>query len=239
MKLLKRSLLSLSFMATVFAVHAQTADEIIAKHIDAVGGKEKLSGITSVKYSNTNTIMGNEGPSTITIVNGKGFRSDAEAMGSKMTQVVTDKGGWMINPFMGGNDPQAMPEEMAKQTQDQIYVEPFLDYAARGAKAEYLGQEKVGSVNAYKVKLTNKNGIATTYYFDPTTYYTVQTVKSGEMMGQQIEITTTYSDYKKTDYGWVVPQTIDVNMGQFAITSKVKSVEVNTPVDAAIFEMKK
>lgn len=238
MKLLKRSLLSLSLFAAV-AAQAQTADEIIAKHIDAVGGKEKLSGITSVKYTNTNTIMGNEGPSTIVVLNGKGYRSDAEAMGSKMTQVVTDKGGWMINPFMGSSDPQALPEEAYKQMQEQIYVEPFLDYGARGGKAELLGQEKVGNANAYKVKLTNNNGVATTYYIDPATYYIVQTVKSGEMMGQQIEITTTYSDFKKTDYGWVVPQAVDINMGQFAVQSKVKSVEVNTPVDAAIFEMKK
>lgn len=239
MKLLKRSLLSLSLFVAATATKAQTADDIVNKHIDAIGGKEKLSGITSVKYTNTNTVMGNEGPATVVILNGKGYRSDAEAMGSKMTQVYTDKGGWMINPFMGSTDPQEMPADAFKQGQGSIYVEPFLDYASRGGKVEYVGQEKVGAVNAYKVKLTDKNGIATTYYFDPATYYVIQTVRTGEMMGQQIEVTTTYSDFKKTDYGWVVPQNIDINMGQFAIGTKVKNVEVNVPVDAAVFQMKK
>lgn len=239
MKLIKRSLLSLAVMAMAVSATAQDAATVLAKYIDAVGGKEKLSSIHSVKYTNTMSVMGNEAPSTIVVLNGKGFRSEAEVMGSKMVQVYTDKGGWMINPMMGGNDPQAMPEDQAKQGQGSIYVDPFLDYEARGGKVEYLGQEKVGEVNAYKLKMTDKGGSATTYYFDPSTYYMIQAVKSGEMMGQQIEITTTFSDYKKTDYGWVIPHAMDINMGQFAFTSKVKSVEVNAPVDATIFEMKK
>ena len=239
MKLLKQGLFSLALLTAAIAVQAQSADEVIAKHLDAIGGKEKLSGITSVKMTNTNEVMGNQAPATITILNGKGYRSEAEVMGSKMVQVFTDKGGWMINPMMGSSDPQALPEESAKAGQGQIYVEPFLDYAAKGAKAEYQGQAKAGSVNAHKVKLTDKNGVATTYFFDPSTYYIIQAVRSGEMMGQQIEITISYSDFKKTDYGWVVPQTTEINMGQFAITSKLKNVEVNTPVDPAVFEMKK
>lgn len=240
MKLVKRCLLSLSIVTAAFMAQAQSAEEIIAKHIDAIGGKEKLSGINSVKFTNTNLVMGNEAPATIMILNGKGFRSEAEVMGSKMIQVYTDKGGWMVNPMMGIADPQEMPAEMVKTGQSQIYVVPFLNLAAQGSKAEFKGQEKVGAVNAYKITMTDKNGEETTLYFDPSTFYLVQAVRSAEMMGQKMEITTTFSDFKKTDYGWVVPQTTEINMGgQFAITSKVKNVEVNTPVDAAVFEMKK
>lgn len=239
MKRVKRSLLSLGLFMATMAAQAQSADEVITKHLDAIGGKQKLSGITSVKMNSINSVMGNEAPATVTILNGKGYRSEAEVMGSKMVQVFTDKGAWMINPMMGSGSPEAMPEEAARAGQSQIYVEPFFDYAAKGAKAEYGGQQKVGSVNAHKVKLTDKNGMTTTYFFDPSTYYIIQAVRTGEMMGQPIEITINYSDFKKTDYGWVVPQTTEINMGQFAITSKLKNVEVNTPVDPAVFEMKK
>ena len=145
-----------------------------------------------------------------------------------------------MNPMAGSADPQALTPEQYKVAQDQIYIVPFLNYAARGAKAELQGQEKVGAVNAYKIKLTSKDNQATTYYIDPTTYYIVQDVRSGEMMGQQVEVKTAYSDFKKTDYGWVVPQAADIDFGgQFAITAITSKVEINPAVDAAILEMKK
>ncbi len=238
MKRLQIGLLALTALFTASVVHAQTADDIIAKHLDAVGGKEKLKGITSVQMQNTMEVMGNEAPSTIVIANGKGYRSESDFNGQKIIQVVTDKGGWMVNPMAGIADPQALPEDQIKSGQEQIYAVPLLDYADRGGKAELLGQEKVGDVNAYKVKVTDKNNVATTYYFDPATYYLIQQVRSAEMMGQQMDMTTTYSDFKNTDYGWVVPMTMKLDMGgQFSMNMKVNSVDVNKDVDPKLFDM--
>lgn len=239
MKMVKTGFLSLTVLLSA-ALHAQTADDVIAKHIAAIGGKDKLSAITSVRMENTMQVMGNEAPSTTVILNGKGFRNESDFNGQKIIQVATDNGGWMVNPMMGGTDPQPLPAEQAKAAKEQIYVVPLLNYAARGGKAELQGQEKVGTVNAYKVKLTSKDSAVITYYFDPTTYYVLQTVRTGEAMGQQMDVTTTYSDYQKTDYGWVVPRAMEVNMGgQFSINAKVNKVDVNVPVDPSIFEMKK
>jgi hypothetical protein len=155
-----------------------------------------------------------------------------------MVQVYTDKGGWAVNPMTGATEPQAMPEAQYKAGAEQIYAVPFLDYAARGNKAELLGQEKVGDVNAYKIKLSGTDNGSTTYYIDPATYYVVKTVRSAEMMGQPVEVTVNYSDFKKTDYGWVIPQGLQIDMGgQFSLTAKVNKVEVNKPVDASVFSM--
>lgn len=240
MKIIKRCLLSLVVLTVAIASRAQSADDIIAKYLAAVGGKEKLAGITSVKFTNTMNIMGSDAPATVTIVNGKGFRSESEFNGQKIVQVVTDQGGWMINPMMGSSDPQPLPASQLASAKDQIYIVPFLDYTVRGNKAELLGQEKVGNVNAYKIKITDKDNNSTTYYFDPSTYYLIQAVRTADMMGQPTEVTTTYSDFQKTDYGWTVPHATEVNFGgQFSMTGKVQKVEVNAPVDASIFEMKK
>ena len=239
MKILKLSLLSLSILFSAF-VHAQTADEIISKHIEAIGGKEKLSAINSVRMENTMHVMDNDAPSTVVVLNGKGYRSESEFNGQKMVQVYTDKSGWAINPFAGSSDPQVMPDDQYKSGLGQLYIVPLLNYSARGDKAELLGQEKLGEVNAYKIKLTNKDNIATTYYIDPSTYYILQTSRTAEMMGQQMNVTAIYSDYKKSDYGWVMPQTMAISFGdQFSMTAKLNKVEVNAPVDASVFEMKK
>src|SRR5437762_14144835 len=142
MKIIKSLSLLLAALFSMASVYAQTVEEIIGKHIDAIGGKEKLSTITSVRMENTVQVMGSEGPSTTIILNGKGFRNESEFNGQKIVQVYTDKGGWTINPFAGSNDPQALPDEQYKAGEDEIYVEPFFNYADRGSKAELLAQEK-------------------------------------------------------------------------------------------------
>lgn len=73
-KTMKRLFLTLTIVLTVAFANAQTADEIISKHIDAMGGKDKLSQLNSVYVESTSEVMGNQAPSKTTILNGKGFR---------------------------------------------------------------------------------------------------------------------------------------------------------------------
>jgi outer membrane lipoprotein-sorting protein len=222
------------------SVQAQTAEEVVNKHLDAIGGKDKVKSITSVNIENTMQVMGNDAASSSTVLVGKGFRSESDFNGQKMVQVVTDKGGWAINPMGGGTDPQPMPEDQAKQQRNQLNFSPFVDYAANGSKIELAGKDKVGNNDAYKINLTDKDNVVTTYFIDATTYYIDKMSKKAQMMGQDMELTATYSDFKKTDFGVVVPYTTALDFGgQFQMTSTLKKVEFNKPVDPAIFEMKK
>lgn len=237
---MKRSLLTLTAFLTIALAKAQTADEIIAKHIDAMGGKDKLSQVTSLYLESGTEVMGNESASKTTILNGKGYKSESEFNGQKIVQVVTDKGGWAINPFGGSTEPAALPQEQFKMAQDNLYIpDPLFNYAAHGGKVELQGQEKVGAVNAYKLKYTNKDNAETTFYIDPSTNYIIQAVKKANAMGQEITVTAGFSDYRKTDYGIVLPYVNNIDMGQFALKMTVKKAEVNKSVDPTIFEMGK
>jgi hypothetical protein len=215
---------------------AQTADDIIAKHIDAIGGKDKISQIKSLYMETSSQIMGSDAPGTTTILNGKGFKSEVEFNGSKMIQCITDKGGWMVNPMNGGSA-EEMPEEQYNAGKDQLTIGgDLLDYAAKGNKVELVGKTNDG----YQLKVSGADSTETTYYIDPATYYISKMVKKGDMMGQEVEVTTTFSNYQKTDYGYVMPYTLDIDFGgMFSLTTNVKKVEVNKEVDPAIFEMPK
>lgn len=236
---MKKTFLTIAAFVSIAIANAQTADEIISKHIDAMGGKEKLSQITSVYVESGTEVMGNESSTKTTILNGKGFRSESDFNGQQIVQVVTDKGGWAINPFAGSDVATELPADQYKAGEDQVYVAPLLNYAAKGAKVELLGKEKVGTVDAYKIKYTNKDNAETTYYIDPSTYYIIQAVKKGNAMGQEITVTVGFSDYKKNDSGFLYPYTTNIDMGQFALKVNAKKVEVNKPVDPSIFEMPK
>ena len=239
MKNCKRFLLLLTSILFVTAINAQTADEIINKHIEAMGGKEKLAQLKSLHMDITMQIMGNDAPASITVKEGKGYKSESEAMGQKIVSCVTDSGGWMINPMMGAAGAQPIPAEQYKETEDQIYATgPFYNYNEKGIKVELEGQEKIGDVDAYKLKVTNKDGGETTYYVDPTTYYIVRVVKSGEMMGNPVTIAVNNSDFQKTDEGYVVPRTVETSFGeQFSMTAKVTKVDINPTVEDSIFTM--
>ena len=230
-----KKITSLFFAATLLltsAVQSQTADEIINKYIDAIGGKEKLAQLKSVYTESSVEVMGNEAPSVEYLLEGKGFKSETEFNGSKIIQCYTDKGGWMVNPMAGAVDPQAMPDEAYKAGKGQInFGGALLDYAAKGNKVELLGKEG----NNYKLKVATGSSIESVYFIDTTTYLISKITSKAEMMGQSVDVVISFSDYKKTDFGITVPYTRDTDLGSFALSSKVSKVEVNKEIDPKIF----
>jgi len=220
--------------------NAQTADEIIAKHIDAIGGKDKLSQINSVYMESTTSVMGTDAATKTYIINGKGYRSESDFNGQSLVQVVTDKGGWEINPFTGATSATAMPDEVYQPRANEIdAVDPLVNYAADSGKVELAGQEQTGDVNAYKLKYTNKYNKETVYYLDPATWYIIKTTSTANIMGQEASVTTALSNYQKTDFGVAMPYALNVDMGQFALAVTVQKVEINKTIDPAIFDMPK
>jgi hypothetical protein len=230
---------SLAFIALFCAVtaSAQAPDEIISKYIQAIGGKDLLTKITSVYTESTMDVMGMQGNVKTTTLNGKGMKQEMDIMGSPMTTCFSDKGGWSINPMTGATSPEDMPEAQYNSGKDQIVVgAPFINYAEKGYKAELMGTEAVGAVNAFKIKMTSPDSISSVYFFDPDTFYLVKSVQSIEMQGQITDNEITYSDYKPTD-GYAVPYKMEMNIagGQFQMAMTVSKVELNNPVDEAIF----
>ncbi len=235
MKMVKPLLLA----ATVFfaaIANAQTVDEIIAKHIDAIGGKEKLAQIKSLYMESDMEVMGSQAPMVIYILNGKGFKNETDFNGQKIISCVTDKGGWAVNPMGGSASPEAMPEDQYKAAKDQIFVGGALfDYAAKGYKAELLGKEG----EDYKIKVSSSASDESTYYINGASYYVSKTVKKGNMQGQEVQVVTSYADYKKTDFGYVLPYASTIDFGGFALSTSLKKVEINKAIEEKVFDMPK
>jgi hypothetical protein len=233
MKKIFSSLLAFTTFVGLSA-NAQTADEVISKHIEALGGKDVISKVSSLYMEGTMQVMGNEAPTTVTILTGKGYKSETDFNGQKSIQCYTDKGGWAVNPMAGGAA-QPIPDEQYKANREQVNVGGALvDYASKGYTATLLGKEG----NNYKIKLS-KDQTETMYYIDAGTYYISKVERKGNMQGQDIQIVITFADYKKADGGLAIPRTMAMDFGQFQLTANYTKVEVNKKVDPAIFDMPK
>ena len=236
MKNLMRGVLAVAALASAVSLGAQTADEIVGKYVAAIGGKDAISKVKSLYLETSVNVMGNDNPSTTLIVDGVGYKSETDVNGAKVINCYNDKGGWTVNPMMGAADPAPMPADVYNAGKGQINVGGGLyNYAAKGSKIELLGKDG----NDYKVKLTTKENIETTYLIDSTTYLVTSVLSKSKIQDQDVEVTTKLSDYRKTDAGFVIPYAIDVDMGQFALSVIVKKVELNKTIDPAVFAMPK
>ena len=234
MKSIKFLLLAVAAIS-VSASNAQSVDEIISKHTEAIGGKEKRSQLKSLYIENSVEVMGSSVPQKEYLIEGKGYKAEVDFNGANIISVYTDKGGWTINPMAGGTDAQAMPDALYKSGKPLIYFAGALvDYAAKGYKAELVGKDG----GSFKIKITG-DGNETYYFIDPSTYYLTKNIVKGEMMGQAVEVVTVYSDHKKTDFGVVLPYTKNIDMGAFQLVQKIDKVEVNKTIDPKIFEIPK
>jgi len=241
MKTLKTGLIFFVALTAFTGLRAQTADEIVNKYIAAIGGKDKLNSIKTVYLESSIEVMGNEASSNTYIVNGKAYKSETDFGGQKIIQCITEKGGWMINPMMGQTTAEELPKEQLKGSQAQFQVGGALvDYAAKGTTVELLGKEDVNGVSAYKLKLTTKDSAIVTYYIDPTTYYALKAVTIINANGQQAETSIVFSNYQKTDFGYVISMVQQLNLPQgISLTITNKKVEINKEIDPKIFEMPK
>ena len=233
MKITKFFLLLLTAASLGFAAKAQTADDIIGKYVDAIGGKDKLGQMKSVYTEATVNVMGSDNPASTTLLVGKGYRSEAEINGSKIIQCYTDKGGWSINPFAGVTDAAPMPDDQYQAGKDDIWVGgSLLNYKANGYTVELLPKDG----NNYPVKITAGKQV-TTYFIDANTSLLNKITSTVSVQGQATDVTTAYSNYQKTDFGYLAPYKIDVDLGQIQLAYTVKSIAVNKDVDSKIFDM--
>ncbi|MBC7901986.1 MAG: hypothetical protein H7Y27_01125 [Gemmatimonadaceae bacterium] len=238
MKKLTLALTGLLTFLTIATVSAQTADELIAKHIEAIGGAEAWKKINSVRTEGTLTVQGTEVTVTSTVLHQKGARQDISVMGMTGYTIVTPAAGWTFMPFQGQTQVEAMTEDMLKESQDQVDAHgSVVDFKTKGHTIEYLGKEDVDGTECFKLKMTQKSGKVETMFLDPKSYLLIKSVSKRKANGAEVEETTTYSNYQKLPEGILLPMAITVPVGPGIIAElQVKKVEVNKPVDEAIFK---
>jgi hypothetical protein len=223
---------------------AQTADEVVEKHLAAIGGRQALGKLQSriVNGSIVLSTPGGEVAGTVEIY-GKApnksrtvIKVDLSALGAG--QLVVDQRfdgttGYILDTLNGNRD---MTGNQLENQRNAFFPTPLLAYKEHGAKVELIGREKVAGRDAYVVQFTPSSGSAIKQFFDVETYLLAKSVVTVNVpqLGRDVEQTAELSDYREVD-GVKIPHKTVVASAVQNFTITVEKVQHNTDIDDKSF----
>ncbi|MEE9133899.1 MAG: outer membrane lipoprotein-sorting protein [Gemmatimonadota bacterium] len=222
-------------------VAAQDLDEVLDNYYEAVGGLDAWQSVQSMRATGKMAMggMGVEAPFTFVTKRPDKIRLEFTFQGMTGVQAFDGETAWMVMPFMGSTDPEVMPDEMAKQFKDQADIDgPLMGWKESGHQVELIGKEETEGTEAYKIKVTKKDGDVEYYFLDAEYFIPIRVESSTEMQGRMVDIEIILSGYKEVD-GLMVAHSVEQRTkgapsGQ-VIT--IEQVELNVDVDDSMFTM--
>jgi hypothetical protein len=218
---------------------APTLDELVAKNIEAKGGDQAVHALQSLRR--TGMLLVNEGKIRLAYAQTKKrpleVRTEATLQGMTAVQAFDGKEGWQISPFQGRKDPERMSADDVKALMEDAEMDgPLVDWKEKGSTIEYVGREDVDGTDAYKIKVTRKNGDINFVYLDPDHFLEIRILTQRVQQGALVETETDLGDYEKIN-GVFVPTSVDAGGKGDADKQKIiiDKAEGNVPLDDATF----
>ena len=222
------------------AAFAQTVDELLAKNFEAKGGLQKMKAVQSMKITGKMVFgQGMEAPLVMYARRPNSMRMEFTIQGMTGVQAYDGKTAWMSMPFMGKKDPEAMPAEEAKMVEEQADMDgPLVDYKEKGNKVELVGKEQVEGADAYKLKVTLKNGDVRWFYLDAESYLEIKGEAKRTIRGTEVDSESFMSDYKEVG-GLMVAHAMESGAKGSPQRQKMilEKVEFNMPLADSLFAM--
>jgi hypothetical protein len=221
-------LLSAALVAFSEQAAAMTAEELVAKNLEARGGEAKLKALTTMHTVGTRRLGGGrDAKIEFWAIAAKGYRGEFSLQGMTAVSAWDGHEAWSISPFGGRKDPQKITADDAKEMIEEADIAgPLVDYRAKGNTVEYLGTEDVDGTDAHKLRVTLKNGDTKVLFLDPDAFLEIRVVSHRMVRGQEDVSATDLGEYEKVD-GIYFP----FESGR----SQLEKVELNQPIDPKIF----
>jgi hypothetical protein len=158
--------------------------------------------------------------------------------GKTAVQVFDGSNGWKLRPFLNRNDVEDFtPAELkAQQGEDEIGG-PLLNLAADGAKLSLEGVEPVDGHEAYKLRLTARNGDVRHVWVDAQSFLDVKIEGAPRTMDGRPHAVVVYQRDFRDVQGVKIPFALETVVDGYADSHKIAidKVSVNPKFDGAVF----
>lgn len=236
MKKLTLTTMMIVFVMMANITGAQTLDDILKKHFEAAG-QEKLMAATGIYLKAKVDQMGMEIPMEMKVKRPDKFLISMEAQGQKITQVYNGEKGWLVVPGIA-SEPQELTGDMltqAKQQPQTLLEGDLYNYEKKGSTASFVGKVNLEGNDAYRIKLTTKDGNEMEYFINANTYLIEKVSASISQGGQSVDVEQIMSDYK-TINGIAMPMKITQNSPIGNATISIEEIRFDEKFNDSIFE---
>ena len=220
-------------LAAAQTAKTPTVDEIVAKHIQARGGREKLKALQTLRTQGTLS-LGSRGEAKLTreIKRPNMVRTDFLIGTITLVHAYDGHEGWQIGP---DGKPAPLAGDDLKNAQEDSDIEgPLVDYKQKGNKVEFAGTSTVNDARCYNLKISFPNGDVFYECVDAKTYLVVG--QRAERNGE-VQVEAVLGAYRAYD-GIQFAGTSDVKQSANPepVHYKLEKVEVNPKIDDSRFK---
>ncbi len=245
---MKRTVIGLVVIGAIQALpslaFAQTADEVIEKHLAAIGGKAALGKLTSQVAIGTVVVTSQAGeiPGSIEIsrkVPNKArtlMTLDLSALGGP--QMVVDqrcdgKSAFVSNSLQG--DREITGNQLQGMLNNQ-FPSLLLNYKDSGASVAVTGKETIAGRPVIVLAYTPKAGPGSRLFLDAETFLIVRSITTVTIpeLGGEVEQTSDLGDYRDVG-GSKLPFSVTMSNSTQTVAISLSKVELNKPIDDATF----
>lgn len=230
-------------MTSVVSTFAQTADEIVSKHIEAIGGAAKWKAIKAIETTNKTNGNGADVTIVTTTIQGEAQKQFISVMGMEIIASITKESGWMQRPAMmgGTGEPEDMPASAVASSKEKLdgrgYGASIVSSKEKeGGKVELVGDDKVNGKEVFKLKMTDKAGVITTAYISKDKYMLLRYSATIEMMGNKMDADILMGDFRQVE-GLTFPFNVEMPNPQSGGTQVIEteSIKLNGTYGAELF----
>jgi hypothetical protein len=165
-------------------------------------------------------------------------RVELEFAGKTAIQVFDGKKGWMVRPYLNRDNWEPFSAEQTGSQVGKWDIDgPLFDYAAKGTKVALEGVDKVDGQDAYRLKLTLKDGKVQHVWIDAHSFLDVKVEGAPRRMDGRSHMVYVYQRDFRPVQGVLVPFALETVVDGYPDTHKmvIEKVGMNPKLDDALF----
>jgi hypothetical protein len=202
---------------------AQSADGILAKHLQAMGGIDKLRAVHAIRLKGTlEAAPGVLLPLVIEEARPNKVRLEARSGDIVFVRLFDGVKGWSSDPSTGGV-PRPLTAQELKAAMRSTFDGDLVDLPSRGARLDSLGRQLVQGREAYGLKVVEKDGSASLHWIDAKSFLEVQSEREMDTAQGRRTQMMRFSDFRIVEG---MPMAFRVESGQ-KFSSKVEIIQIS------------